>query len=203
VSDPDHPVPYTNTITHWYQPGFMVEDQRFASRRPDVLVYTTAPLERDLTIAGPIGVDFVVSTTGTDQDFIVKVIDVFPDDYQGDSLTGADARRANQRWGGYQMLLRGDVMRGKFRNSTARPEAFRPNAATPLRFQLNDVYHTFRAGHRVMVQVQSTWFPMIDRNPGRMMDIFRATDADFQSTTQRVYRSEALPSHLVLPVLAR
>jgi len=203
VSDPAHPVPYTNAITHWYNNGFMVEDQRFASRRPDVLTYATPPLEHDLTIAGPIGVDLTVSTTGTDQDFIVKVIDVFPDDYQGEGLTGADARRANGRWGGYQMLLRGDVMRGKYRNSTARPEAFRPNTATPLRFELNDVYHTFRAGHRVMVQVQSTWFPMIDRNPGRLMDIFRASDADFRATTQRVYRSEALPSHLVLPVLAR
>jgi len=203
VSDPARPVPYTDAITHWYQNGFMVEDQRFASRRPDVLVYTTPPLERDLTVAGPIGVDLVVSTSGTDQDFIVKVVDVYPDDYQGENLTGADARRANQRWGGYQMLVRGDVMRGKYRNSTARPEAFRPDVATPLRFQLNDAYHTFRAGHRVMVQVQSTWFPMVDRNPGRFMDIFRATDADFRPTTQRVYRSAALPSHLVLPVLAR
>jgi putative CocE/NonD family hydrolase len=203
VTDPAHPVPYTNAITHWYDNGFMVEDQRFASRRPDVLVYATPPLERDLTIAGPIQVDFTVATSGTDQDFIVKVIDVFPDAYQGENLTGVAARRANARWGGYQMLVRGDVMRGKFRNSTARPEAFRPNAPTPLRFELNDAYHTFRAGHRIMIHVQSTWFPMIDRNPGRFMDIFRATDADFQPTTQRIYRSAAQPSRIVLPVLAR
>jgi hypothetical protein len=131
----------------------------------------------------------------------VKVIDVFPDDYQGEGLTGVAARRANARWGGFQMLVRGDVMRGKFRNSLARPEAFTPNVATPLRFTLNDAYHTFRAGHRIMVQVQSTWFPMIDRNPGRFMDIFRATDADFRPTTQRVYRSAGQASRLVLPVL--
>jgi putative CocE/NonD family hydrolase len=201
VSDPARPVPYTAAITHWYQNGFMVEDQRFASRRPDVLVYATPPLERDLTVAGPIQVEFVVATSGTDQDFIVKVVDVFPDDYRGEGLTGAAAARANQRFGGYQMLLRGDVMRGKFRNSTARPEAFRPNVPTPLRFELTDVYHTFRAGHRVMVQVQSTWFPMIDRNPGRFMDIYRATDAEFQPTTQRIYRGAGQASRIVLPVL--
>ncbi len=201
VSDPARPVPYTAAITHWYQNGFMVEDQRFASRRPDVLVYQTAPLERDVTIAGPVQVDFVVATSGTDQDVVVKLIDVFPDDYQGEGLTGAAARRANARYGGYQMLLRGDVMRGKYRNSLERPVPFQPNAATPLRFELNDAYHTFRAGHRIMVQVQSTWFPMIDRNPGRFMDIFRATDADFRATTQRVYRSPARASHLVLQVL--
>ncbi len=202
VSDPARPVPYTNAITHWYDNGFMVEDQRFAARRPDVLVYATPPLERDLTVAGPIDVDFVVATSGTDQDFIVKVIDVFPDGYAGEGLTGGAARRANARWGGYQMLVRGDVMRGKYRNGLTRPEPFRANVATPLRFQLSDVYHTFRAGHRVMIQVQSTWFPMIDRNPGRFMDIFRATDADFQATTQRVYRSSGRASRIVLPVLA-
>jgi putative CocE/NonD family hydrolase len=201
VSDPARPVPYTNAIGHWYDGGFMVEDQRFAARRPDVLVYATPPLERDLTVAGPIGVDFVVATSGTDQDFIVKVIDVFPDDYRGENLTGVAARRANARRGGYQMLVRGDVMRGKYRNGLTRPEPFRANAPTPLRFQLTDVYHTFRAGHRVMVQVQSTWFPMIDRNPGRFMDIFRATDADFRPTTQRVYRSAGQASRVVLPVL--
>jgi hypothetical protein len=201
VSDPARPVPYTNAITHWYDNGFMVEDQRFASRRPDVLVYQTAPLERDITIAGPIQVEFVVSTSGTDQDFIVKLIDVFPSDYRGENASPAEAQRINRQMGGYQMLVRGDVMRGKFRNSTARPEPFTPNTATPLRFALSDAYHTFRAGHRIMVQVQSTWFPMIDRNPGRFMNIWQATDADFVRTTQRVYRSAAAPSRIVLPVL--
>ncbi len=201
VSDPARPVPYTAEITEWYNPAFMLEDQRFAARRPDVLVYQTAPLGSDLTVAGPIDVDFSVSTTGTDQDFIVKVVDVFPDDYgRGEQFTYARSRRAAQL-AGYEMLVRGDVMRGKFRNSTAKPEPFRPGVPTALRFLMNDVYHTFRAGHRLMVQVQSTWFPMIDRNPGRFEDIFRAKDGDFQATTQRIYRSADLASRLVLPVV--
>jgi hypothetical protein len=195
VSDPARPVPYTAEITHWYNNGFMVEDQRFASRRPDVLVYRTPPLTSATTVAGPIDVDFVVSTSGTDCDWIVKVIDVFPDSGEGQT------REAHDATGGYQMLVRGDVLRGKFRNSMSRPEPFTPGAATPIRFRMNDVFHTFRPGHRLMVQVQSTWFPMIDRNPGRFMNIWTATDADFRSTTQRVYRSAESPSHIVLPVM--
>jgi len=194
VSDPTRPVPYTAEMRHWYNPAFMVEDQRFASRRPDVLVYQTDPLDADLTVAGPIDVEFVVSTSGTDCDWIVKVIDVFPD-------SGTGTPRGRVRTGDYQMLVRGDVLRGKFRNSMSQPEPFVPNAATPLRFRLNDVFHTFPAGHRIMVQVQSTWFPMIDRNPGRFMDIWQATEADFQPTTQHVYRSARQASHIVLPVM--
>jgi putative CocE/NonD family hydrolase len=195
VSDPAKPVPYTAEHRHWYNPGFMVEDQRFAARRPDVLVYQTAPLASALTVAGPIDVELVVSTSGTDADWIVKVIDVLPDSGTG----GPPAARA--RMGNYQMLVRGDVLRGKFRNSMSNPEPFLPGEATPLRFRLNDVFHTFPAGHRLMVHVQSTWFPMIDRNPGRFMDIWRATDADFEATTQRVFRSADRPSRLVLPVV--
>jgi putative CocE/NonD family hydrolase len=204
VSDPMKPVPYTAEIAQWYDPAFMVEDQRFASRRPDVLVYQTPALTSDLTVAGPITVEFTVSTSGTDQDFIVKVVDVYPDDY-GRSASFAYSRpsRAAQL-GGYEMLVRGDVLRGKYRNDPAhpaRPVPFQPGVPTALRFELNDVYHTFRAGHRLMVQVQSTWFPMIDRNPGRFEDVFRARDDDFRRTTQRVYRTADFPSHLVLPVL--
>jgi putative CocE/NonD family hydrolase len=201
VSDPAKPVPYTAEITQWYDPAFMVEDQRFAARRPDVLVYQTPPLDSALTVAGPITVDFDVSTSGTDCDWIVKVIDVFPDDYgRSDEFSYRRAGRAAQL-GGYQMLVRGDVLRGKYRNSLAKPEPFRPGAVTPIRFVMNDVFHTFRPGHRVMVQVQSTWFPMIDRNPGRFEDLYTARDGDFRKTTQRVYRTADLPSHLVLPVL--
>ncbi len=189
VSDPAKPVPYTAAITHWYDGGFMVEDQRFAARRPDVLVYQTPVLDSAVTVAGPVDVDFRVSTSGTDCDWIVKVIDVFPDGGERDPM------------GGYQMLVRGDVLRGKFRNSMSRPQPFVPGAVTPIRFRMNDVFHTFRPGHRIMVQVQSTWFPMIDRNPGRFMNIWNATDADFRKTTQRVFRSAEYPSHVVLPVL--
>jgi len=195
ASDPARPVPYTAEYRHWYNAGFMVEDQRFAARRPDVLVYQTETLHADLTVAGPIEVDFVVSTSGTDCDWIVKVIDVYPDSGDG----GTPAGRA--KLGNYQMLVRGDVLRGKFRNSMSDPEPSTPGAPTPRRFRRNDVYHTFRTGHRLMIQVQSTWFPMIDRNPGRFMDIWQAQDTDFQATTQRVYRSAAEPSRVVLPVL--
>jgi putative CocE/NonD family hydrolase len=201
TSDPAKPVPYTAEITQWYDPAFMVEDQRFAARRPDVLVYQTPPLDSALTVAGPITVDFDVSTSGTDCDWIVKVIDVFPDDYgRSDEFSYRRAGRAAQL-GGYQMLVRGDVLRGKFRNGLAKPEPFRPGVPTRIRYVMNDVYHTFRPGHRVMVQVQSTWFPMIDRNTGRFEDLYTAADADFRTTTQRVYRSADLPSHLVLHVL--
>jgi putative CocE/NonD family hydrolase len=201
ASDPARPVPYTAEITQWYDPGFMVEDQRFAARRPDVLVYQTPPLDSALTVAGPIGVDFAVSTTGTDCDWIVKVIDVFPDDYGHDQMFAFGRPGPAARMGGYQMLVRGDVLRGKFRNSLARPEPFRPGVPTSIKFTMNDVYHTFRAGHRLMVQVQSTWFPMIDRNTGRFQDLYHAKDSDFRKTTQRVYRSADYPSHIVLPVV--
>ena len=203
VSDPAKPVPYTGEITQWYNPAFMLGDQRFATRRPDVLVYQTALLDADLTVAGPIDVDLEVSTTGTDQDFVVKVVDAFPDDY-GRAQGAPAAFRTFRALSGYEMLVRGDVVRGKYRNDPAHPAhpvPFRPGVPTRVRFQLNDIYHTFRAGHRLMVQVQSTWFPMIDRNPGRFENIFTAKDADFRATTQRVYRSAGLASRIVLPVL--
>ena len=202
VSDPAKPVPYTSEITHWYNPAFMLGDQRFAAKRPDVLVYQTQPLDADLTVAGPIDVDLAVSTTGTDQDFVVKVVDVFPDAHGTDTSMAAFLRW--RALAGYQMLVRGDVVRGKYRNDPAHPAhpvPFRPGEPTHVRFRMNDIYHTFRAGHRLMVQVQSTWFPMIDRNPGRFENIFTAKDADFQATTQRIYRSAGLASRVVLPVL--
>ncbi len=190
VHDPARPVPYTNEVTRWYNRGFMVEDQRFAARRPDVLVYETDVLSADVTIAGPIEAHLVVATSGTDADWVVKLIDVFPD------TAGRGAGRS--ALGGYQMLVRGDVLRGKFRNSLARPEPFTPDAPTPIAFTLQDAFHTFRAGHRIMVQVQSSWFPMIDRNPGTFTDIFQATADEFRRTTQRVYRSAAYPSYLTV-----
>jgi hypothetical protein len=194
-NDPARPVPYTAEITHWYNAAYMVEDQRFAAKRPDVLVYTSEPLDRDVTIAGPVRVDLTASTSGTDVDWIVKVIDVFPGNFT--------APGGPRTLGGYQMLVRGDVLRGKFRNGLDRPEPFIPDAPTPVKFTLNDAYHTFKTGHRIMVQVQSSWFPMVDRNPGRFMDISKATDADFQATTQRVYRGAGGASRVVLPVIGR
>jgi len=200
INDPAKPVPYTDQITHWYNPGFMLEDQRFAARRPDVLVYQTEPLTEDVTIAGPIQVRFTVSTSGTDADWVVKVIDVFPDDVDA-SAAGGRRRGAGRGLGGYQMLVRGDVLRGKFRNSFAVPEPFTPDAPTVVAFTLQDAFHTFKAGHRIMIQVQSSWFPMVDLNPGTFVRAIEAKPEDFRKTTQRVYHTRSLPSYVELTVL--
>ncbi len=191
ISDPNKPVPYTNEITNSRGTGYMIEDQRFAARRPDVLVYETEALKEDLTLAGPITADLFVATTGTDADFIVKLIDVYPDDAPNNSPLGASVKM-----GGFQMLVRAEVMRGKFRHSFSKPEPFAPGKPDDVKIALNDVYHTFKAGHRIMVQVQSSWFPLVDRNPQKFVDIYRATEADFQKATHRVYRSGKLSSHL-------
>ena len=175
---------------------YMTADQRFAARRPDVLVYQTAVLEDDVTIAGPIDVDLHVSTTGTDSDWVVKLIDVYPDDYPD-----PNPNPTGVRMGGYQQLVRGDVMRGKFRNSYAKPEPFEPGKPTRVKFRLQDVYHTFRPGHRIMVQVQSSWFPLVDRNPQKFVDIYSAKESDFQKATQRVYRSRELASKVTVLVM--
>jgi len=196
VSDPGKPVPYTNTITNSRGTGYMIEDQRFAARRPDVLVYETAALGEDLTLAGPITADLFVSTTGTDADFIVKLIDVYPDDAPNNSPSNVNAKM-----GGFQMLVRAEVMRGKFRNSLSKPEPFAPGNPDEVKIALNDVHHTFKAGHKIMVQVQSSWFPLVDRNPQKFVDIYHATEADFQKATHRIYRSARMSSHLKVGVL--
>src|SRR5262249_11187273 len=159
-------------------------DQRFASHRPDVLTYQTEPLQNDLTVAGPIRVEFVVSTTGTDSDWIVKLIDVLPNNFPNPNPNPKGIER-----GGYEFMVRGDVLRGKFRNSLENPEPFQLGMPTKIAYTLHDVFHTFRPGHRIMVQVQSTWFPLIDRNPQVFEDIYSAKDSDFHKATQRVYRT--------------
>jgi len=196
TSDPAKPVPFLEKTAVGMAPEYMVEDQRFAARRPDVLVYQSEVLEEDFAVAGPIQVELYVSTSGTDCDWIVKLIDVYPDDYPDPSPNPASVRM-----GGYQQLVRGDVMRGKFRNSFEKPEPFTPNQPTPVRFRLQDVCHSFRAGHRIMVQVQSTWFPLVDRNPQTFVDIYTAKESDFRKSVQRVYRSGELASRLTVRVL--
>lgn len=198
VHDPANPVPHTAEISQWYNPAFMLEDQRFAARRPDVLVYESEVLQEDVTIAGPIDVDFTVSTSGTDADWIVKLIDVFPDTLGYEVRTDWFQTEGGVKLGGYQMLVRGDVLRGKLRDDLAEPEPFEPNVPTRVRFTLHDAFHTFEQGHRIMVQVQSSWFPMVDRNPGVFTDIFQAKAEDFRKTTQRIYRSPEHPSHLTV-----
>jgi putative CocE/NonD family hydrolase len=202
ISDPARPVPYINGISIRMTREHMVDDQRFAATRPDVLVYRTEPLTEEVTIAGPITPSLLISSTGSDSDFIVKLIDVFPDDFMAgrDGNAGRDGADQGARLGGYQMLVRGDVMRARFRKSFEKPEPLVAGQVTPVEFKLQDAYHTFQRGHRIMVQIQSTWFPLVDRNPQKFVDISKATEADFQKATQRVYRSSRHGSHLKIYV---
>jgi putative CocE/NonD family hydrolase len=190
VSDPWRPVPYTAQIRTSEGNLYTIEDQRFVRSRPDVLVYQTEPLEEDMTVSGPITAVLDVSTTGTDADWVAKLIDVYPSTAPG-------------TMGGYQMMLTGDILRGKFRNSLAKPQPFVPNQISHLEFELGDKNHTFLKGHRIMVQIQSSWFPMFDRNPQTFVDIYHAKDADYRAATERVYRSPTNSSRIQLHVLRR
>ena len=196
VSDPAKPVPFTMEITTDYPRSYPVHDQRFAAARPDVLVYESERLEEDLTIAGPLKATLHVSTTGTDADWVVKLVDVYADDYPD-----PNPNPAHVRMGGYQQLVRADVFRGRFRNSFEKPEPFEPGQVTKIEFTMPDVFHTFRRGHRVMAQVQSSWFPLVDRNPQTFVNIPTARPEDFRKATQRVYRSGKTASSLTVMVL--
>jgi putative CocE/NonD family hydrolase len=184
VSDPAKPVPFINNTAIGMTREYMVDDQRFAATRPDVLVYQTDALADNMTVAGPIKVSLDVSTSGTDSDFIVKLIDVYPDDAPDN-----DPNPAGVKMGGYQMMVRGEPFRAKFRNSFSKPEPMTPGKVTRVEFEMPDVLHTFLKGHRLMVQVQSSWFPLVDRNPQKFVDIYNATESDFQKATERVYCS--------------
>lgn len=196
VSDPGNPVPYTGRIMGRRNNEYMVEDQSFVNNRNDVLSYTSQPLKRDLTIAGPIGADLYVSTNTTDADFIVKLIEVIP-------LPSADVhlKTGEKPVGNFQRLIRAEVMRGKFRNNYVTPEPFIPGQPSLVHINLNDVMHTFKSGHQIMVQIQSSWFPLIDRNPQRFMRIPDAENKDFQKATIHIYRDARYPSSITLPVL--
>ncbi len=196
VSDPTKPVPFINKTTIGMAQEYMTADQRFASQRPDVLVYQTPVLKEDLTIAGPIEVELFVSTTGTDADWVVKVIDVYPDDYPD-----LDPNPTGVRMGGYQQLLRGEPFRGKFRNSFEKPEPFKPGEVAKIKFTMPDICHTFRPGHRMMIQVQSTWFPLVDRNPQTFCDIYKADEKSFKQQTHRVHHTSEYPSKVTLRVV--
>jgi len=204
LSDPARPVPFIPSIDLGMAPRYMDEDQRFAATRPDVLVYRTGPLEADFTIAGGITASLFVSTSGTDSDWVVKLIDVYPDDYPNAPppvAAGARPGAVSVKLGGYQQLVRGEPFRGRFRNSFEKPEPFVPGQVSKVEFTLPDVYHSFRRGHRIMVQVQSSWFPLVDRNPQKFVDIYRAREADFQKATQRVYWGGANGSCLKVRVV--
>nr|MBA2561923.1 CocE/NonD family hydrolase [Chitinophagaceae bacterium] len=164
-----------------------------------VLTFKTESLDNDITIAGPVIAELLTGISSTDADFAVKLIDVFPDDFKyGDSIKGNEK---NYPMGGYELLVRGEIMRGKFRNSFKKPEPFTPFKITKVRYELPDVAHTFKKGHRIMIQVQSTWFPLADRNPQKFMDIYKADDKDFQKAVIRIYHDGINASKLILPVL--
>lgn len=206
VSDPAKPVPFIGYTALAMPEEYMVSDQRFAATRPDVLVYMTEPLEEDLTLAGPVSPKLFVSTTGTDSDWVVKLIDVYPPDRSTPAAPGGaqeqtDVGPPTVTLAGYQQLVRGWPFRGKFRNSFERPEPFVPGKVEAVNFTMPDVNHVFRRGHRVMVQVQSSWFPLVDRNPQIFVNIPTAQQGDFKSATQRLVRSQIQPSGVEVSVL--
>lgn len=196
IVDPNKPVPYTEDVHLRRTREYLTDDQRFASRRPDVMVFQTEILEEDITVVGPLQVEFYVSTTGTDADYVVKMIDVFPDemdDYPKNDL--------NVPMGGYQMLVRGEVLRGKFRNSFEKPEPFVPGEVTKVSFEIPDTAHQFKKGHRIMIQVQNSWFPLIDINPQQFVNIYKAEEKDFIKATHRIYHDAKHPSSVSFGIL--
>ena len=206
VSDPNHPVPFVGYTTDTVPQRYMVDDQRFASYRPDVLVYETDPLTEDVTIAGPISPHLKVASSGTDSDFDVKLIDVYPNDYP-DPVPSTSGKRIVDapplHMGGYQQLLRGEPFRAKFRKSWEKPEALTPGQMTDIDFAMPDVLHTFRRGHRIMVQVESSWFPLTDRNPQSFTDIPYAKPEDFKVATEQVFHQQKAASGVEVLVLAQ
>ena len=193
MSDPAHPVPYRPrpipSYVEWE--SWLVRDQRFVDDRPDVRSWETSPLDADVTVAGDIVATLFASTTGSDADWVVKLIDVYPD-------SGVD--RAAMR--GYELMVQGEIMRGRYREGFDRPKAIRPNAVLPYTVDLHQQAYTFRKGHRIMVQVQSTWFPLYDRNPQTFVpNIFRARVSDYKAQTHAVHHGARYPSHVEVQVL--
>jgi putative CocE/NonD family hydrolase len=197
ISDPDHPVPYRSRPieatysmgSRWYT--WLTEDQRFVHNRPDVLSWVTDELAADVTVTGNLIANLFAATSGTDSDWIVKIIDVYPEVFPEDP-----------KMGGYQLMIANDVFRGRYRNSFEKPEPVKPNEINKYSIDLHAVNHVFKKGHKIMVQVQSTWFPIIDRNPQKFVqNIFEAKEDDFQTTTQKIFRSAKFPSHIVMPVV--
>ena len=204
ISDPSKPVPYTEDVHFLRTTEYMTDDQRFAARRPDVAVFETSELKEEVTLAGTIIADLMTSITTTDADFVVKLIDVFPDKFSygnAGSLPPGVPGEAGHLMDGYQMLVRGEIMRGKYRKSFETPVPFKPNSFEKVQFELPDVAHTFQKGHRIMIQIQSSWFPLADRNPQKFMNIYEADANDFQKATIRIYHDAVYASQIILPVI--
>jgi uncharacterized protein len=199
TSDPAHPVPYTEDVHNRRTREYMTDDQRFAERRPDVLTFKTNILENDVTVAGAIIADIATSISTTDADFVVKIIDVFPDDFAYPGGTKGNGKEYPM--GGYEMLVRGEIMRGKYRNSFEKPEPFVPNKITNVKYALPDIAHTFKKGHRIMIQIQSSWFPLADRNPQQFLNIYKAEEKDYIKSNIKIYHSGENKTTFILPIL--
>jgi hypothetical protein len=204
ISDPAHPVPYTSDVHFNRTREYMTDDQRFASRRPDVLTYQTPVLKEDFTIGGPVVADLQCSISTSDADFVVKIIDVFPDSlsFQHIDIYAEHEEEKKYPMGGYQMLVRGEIFRGRFRKSFEKPEAFQPGKIEKVRFTLPDLAHTFKKGHRLMIQIQSSWFPLADRNPQTFTDIYTCGEAEFKKSTIHICHDRNHVSSIILPVIS-
>lgn len=198
TSDPAKPVPYTEDVHTGRTREYMDDDQRFAARRPDVLTFEI-PIDEDLTITGPVVADLKVSISTTDADFVVKLIDVYPENFKYDSAMKGSGEPYIM--GGYQMLVRGEIMRGRFRKSFEKPEAFTPGKVETVKFTLPDVAHTFKKGHKLMIQIQSSWFPLADRNPQKFVDIYKADEKDFIKSDIKIHHDAANASQIILSIL--
>jgi putative CocE/NonD family hydrolase len=204
VSDPSKPVPYTEDVHFNRTRTYMTDDQRFAGRRPDVLTFKTEVLTEDLTVTGNVSAQLLSSISTTDADFVVKLIDVFPDSlsYNTIDIYADKDPQLIYPMGGYEMLVHGEIFRGRYRKSFEKPEAFVPGKVERVNFKVGDVAHTFKRGHRLMIQVQSSWFPLADRNPQKFVNIYKANEKDFQKANIRIFHDAKNPSSIVLPVLA-
>jgi len=203
LSDPAKPVPYTEDVHFGRTREYMTDDQRFAERRPDVLAFKTDILTEDVTVTGIVTADLITSISSTDADFVVKLIDVFPDNLSYNNVDIYSDKDPSKMYpmGGYEMLVHAEVLRGRYRNSLEKPEPFVPYNIEHVKFDIGDVAHTFNKGHRIMVQIQSSWFPLVDRNPQSFVNIYEATDNDFQKAIIRIYHDAVNSSSIVLPVL--
>ena len=203
ISDPSKPVPYSENIQTERTREYMTDDQRFASRRTDVVTFKTPILVDDVTLAGTVVADLKVAISTTDADFVVKLIDVFPDGFSYDTLEFGKGNGKKYLMDAYEMLVRGEIMRGRYRNSFEKPEAFEQNKITTVKYELPDVAHTFKKGHRIMIQVQSSWFPLADRNPQQFVDIYHCDDKDFIKSEIKIFCEEQNASSIILPILSK
>ena len=203
TSDPAKPVPYTEDVHFNRTRTYMDDDQRFAARRPDVLVFETGNLKEDITVTGSIIADLMTSISTTDADFVVKIIDVLPDNFGFNDVNiyAEEDASKNYPMGGYQMLVRAEIFRGRYRNSYEKPSAFTPGKVEEVKFELPSIAHSFKKGHRLMVQVQSSWFPLVDRNPQQFIDIYHCSEKDFIKSDIKIYHDAQNASKLILPVL--